>query len=392
MSPPHIAPMQTAYTPVSDAHDRHEAGVTKNRKAASTGGGRAWSEDEEMYLLQTRMQKMPYKHIAAYLKKTELACRLHYHQLSHGSNRRKRTASCSSGSDISPVMAASAPSPPSVREMSARSMSPPGSSGSAYGPAMVAGPGGPIASYHHHAAAVHHIPVAAPQASHPVHLPSILSADSSPKLPAILPKPASMEQLQPQQQQQQNYHRGSSPHAYPTPSVERHTSLPPPGGFHHHSGKPGHATPGTTTPPLRLDCSALPPPSTLGHTAGHVDLNRLHHIYSAHRASFWAAIANDYGPGASPAGLEHAWKTGVCCNAHRGARSGSPITPIASPSNNNNNSSSNANAEGARGAATTVDRTRISSILGYDADTRSACDRDMVRRMDEQRFSVPTTA
>lgn len=35
---------------------------------------------------------MPYKHIAAYLKKTELACRLHYHQLSHGSNRRKRNS------------------------------------------------------------------------------------------------------------------------------------------------------------------------------------------------------------------------------------------------------------------------------------------------------------
>jgi len=41
---------------------------------------------------------MPYKHIAAHLKKTELACRLHYHQLSHGSHRRKRTSSCSSGS------------------------------------------------------------------------------------------------------------------------------------------------------------------------------------------------------------------------------------------------------------------------------------------------------
>lgn len=43
---------------------------------------------------------MPYKHIAAHLKKTELACRLHYHQLSHGTNRRKRAASissCSSG-------------------------------------------------------------------------------------------------------------------------------------------------------------------------------------------------------------------------------------------------------------------------------------------------------
>src|SRR4051794_15949777 len=48
------------------------------------------------------MQKMPYKHIAAHLKKTELACRLHYHQLSHGSHRRKRTSSvCSNASTSS---------------------------------------------------------------------------------------------------------------------------------------------------------------------------------------------------------------------------------------------------------------------------------------------------
>ena len=47
-------------------------------------------------MLQTRMQKMPYKHIASHLNKTELACRLHYHQLSHGSHRRKRTHSVSS--------------------------------------------------------------------------------------------------------------------------------------------------------------------------------------------------------------------------------------------------------------------------------------------------------
>lgn len=48
---------------------------------------------------------MPYKHIAAHLKKTELACRLHYHQLSHGTNRRKRAASFSSttSSTHSPV-------------------------------------------------------------------------------------------------------------------------------------------------------------------------------------------------------------------------------------------------------------------------------------------------
>ena len=42
------------------------------------------------------MHKMPYKHIAAHLHKTELACRLHYHQMSYGSNRRKRTGSMSS--------------------------------------------------------------------------------------------------------------------------------------------------------------------------------------------------------------------------------------------------------------------------------------------------------
>ncbi len=39
---------------------------------------------------------MPYKHIAAQLRKTELACRLHYHQMSYGSNRRKRAVSVSS--------------------------------------------------------------------------------------------------------------------------------------------------------------------------------------------------------------------------------------------------------------------------------------------------------
>ncbi|RDL36585.1 Uncharacterized protein BP5553_05937 [Venustampulla echinocandica] len=101
------------YSPV-DAVNRHEFGVQKNRKPASTGGGRAWSEEEEVYLLQTRLQKMPYKHIAAHLKKTELACRLHYHQLSHGSNRRKRTnsvASSSPGSEHSPVIPNSMPSP-----------------------------------------------------------------------------------------------------------------------------------------------------------------------------------------------------------------------------------------------------------------------------------------
>ncbi|KAL8990673.1 MAG: hypothetical protein Q9169_008066 [Polycauliona sp. 2 TL-2023] len=68
----------------------------QHRKAISTGGGRAWSQEEENYLIETRMHKMPYKHIATTLKKTELACRLHYHQLSFGSKRRRRTPSVTS--------------------------------------------------------------------------------------------------------------------------------------------------------------------------------------------------------------------------------------------------------------------------------------------------------
>ena len=51
---------------------------------------------QEAYLIETRAHKMPYKHIAAQLKKTELACRLHYHQLSFGGKRRRRAASVSS--------------------------------------------------------------------------------------------------------------------------------------------------------------------------------------------------------------------------------------------------------------------------------------------------------
>lgn len=94
---------------------RHDSLSSRGRKMAPSGGNRSWSEEEvsslhmvcatfhliseqENYLLQTRAQKMPYKHIAAHLKKTELACRLHYHQLSHGSHRRKRTSSLSSSS------------------------------------------------------------------------------------------------------------------------------------------------------------------------------------------------------------------------------------------------------------------------------------------------------
>ncbi|KAL8938034.1 MAG: hypothetical protein Q9216_004106 [Gyalolechia sp. 2 TL-2023] len=90
---------------------------TKHRKSISTGGGRAWSQEEENYLIETRMHKMPYKHIATTLKKTELACRLHYHQLSFGNKRRRRTSSVTS-------LTSYAPSPTTPSETPKRELPP----------------------------------------------------------------------------------------------------------------------------------------------------------------------------------------------------------------------------------------------------------------------------
>ncbi|KAG8533645.1 uncharacterized protein KY384_001386 [Bacidia gigantensis] len=83
----------------------------RHRKTVSTGGGRAWSEAEEAYLIETRERKMPYKHIAAQLKKTELACRLHYHQLSFGNKSRRTAYSASVHS-----MDRSSMTPPTMRQ------------------------------------------------------------------------------------------------------------------------------------------------------------------------------------------------------------------------------------------------------------------------------------
>ncbi|KAJ4985602.1 hypothetical protein SVAN01_08877 [Stagonosporopsis vannaccii] len=83
-------------SPLPEMASQSSDGSSLRARKMSAAGNRSWSEEEENYLLQTRMQKMPYKHIAAHLKKTELACRLHYHQLSHGSHRRRRNSSVSS--------------------------------------------------------------------------------------------------------------------------------------------------------------------------------------------------------------------------------------------------------------------------------------------------------
>lgn len=310
MSPIRPSPFPGMYTPTTDVTERHEYGVTKNRKPASTGGGRAWSEEEESYLLQTRMQKMPYKHIAAHLRKTELACRLHYHQLSHGSGRRKRTASCSSGgsSEHSPVMSM-APMDRS-REMHARSLSPPGTS----------------SGYVH--------------VSGNMQLPSIMNNNNPQRLPAILPKPMAMTNMAPSNVQMMH-----------APQQEmQHGGLQPSAMHRHHSM--------SAAPSLRLDCNATPSIQSTSHTANHVDLARLHSVYNAHRNTFWSVVAKDYGHNASPATLEQAWKTGMCCTQ---SRAGSPMTPGASPDSDEKNAYSRIQ-----------DKTRIASILSLDVEPRTA--------------------
>lgn len=306
---------------------------------------------QEVYLLQTRLQKMPYKHIAAHLKKTELACRLHYHQLSHGSNRRKRTTSMSSSSSSnghSPLMQASIPSP--IHESASRSVSPPGS----------------VISYGH------------PGSPGSVQLPSIMNAgvgsSSSPRLPAILPKPAGMtlalsssrySSLQDHAHQQQHsapllpsasFSAAAHPRTTPPPTM---ASAPAP----------------ATMAPLRLDCSGLPAPSSSAGAAQPVDMGRLQAVYSAHRNSFWSAVAADYGNGAHPVALEQAWKTGGVSSGH-GYAAQTPITPIGSPDERD--------VYGKQ----CQDKTRISAILGIDANPRSPKEREMVRRMEEERVMV----
>jgi hypothetical protein len=120
----------------------------------------------------------------------------------------------------------------------------------------------------------------------------------------------------------------------------------------------------TQVPALRLDCS-VPPPRP---TSVSIDIPRLHSIYSTHRLSFWAAVANDYGSGVNPATLEQAWKSSITSLGHLDH----PMTPATSPNDR-------------EPGYERRDKTRISAILGIDADPRSPDEREMVRRLEEER-------
>ncbi|KAL7935844.1 hypothetical protein V8C35DRAFT_262919 [Trichoderma chlorosporum] len=280
-----------AYITKNGAAQRLGQGVTKSRKTTHTGGGRAWSEAEEHYLVETRQQKVPYKQIAIHLNKTELACRLHYHQITTG--RRKESVS-----ESSPEMTVA-------------------------GPFSAAPPVLPPASHlpgEHVSMHRRNESYSSTSSGGSVQLPSIADNWAFPTLPIILPKPAAMPDLS-----SQCVPRYREDLVY----MEPH---PHPQAIQHHEMHGGFSLPSTATqPPAR------------------VDVSRLHAIYNTHRATFWDAVARDYGLNASPEMLETAWKLN-----QKAQPTVMPLSPATSPK-----------AELRRESI--ADRTSIASILGTSA-------------------------
>ncbi|EXJ87231.1 hypothetical protein A1O3_04190 [Capronia epimyces CBS 606.96] len=60
------------------------ANVSRRDKVRQGRLIRCWTDEEETFLFRSRNQKLPYRHIANRLEKSELACRLHYHHMMVG--------------------------------------------------------------------------------------------------------------------------------------------------------------------------------------------------------------------------------------------------------------------------------------------------------------------
>ncbi|KAK8240774.1 hypothetical protein HDK90DRAFT_195370 [Phyllosticta capitalensis] len=261
---------------IASFNDMENPSLLRSRKM-STGGNRSWSEEEETYLLQTRMQKMPYKHIAQHLKKTELACRLHFHQLSHGSHRRKRNASISSsGTGVS--MGSTADNSPRSQFSLPNDL--------VEEPQNITPPR-------------QQTPMTRQSPMHPTHVDMSPAQQQKIILPRLHPR-----LITPQQ----------SPEPRAALRVDASVGNPRPGyPFHHHGFAPAGMQPMRMSNPSSLsmdsrlsDSRSHSPMSSVGP----IDTARLRSIYEAHRSAFWATIAADYGPDVSAAQLEDIWKRG----------------------------------------------------------------------------------
>lgn len=262
--------------------------------------------------MQTRENKMPYKQIAHQLNKTELACRLHFHQLVRNSARgRRNRGSVSSMSDLSPEMDAALSSSTFRRKRVSHRRNESDSSMST-------------------------------TSSREYYLPRITESSGDPaRQHIILPRPAAM----PEDPAHAANRAAWRPHSVAEEFAPIHDN-------HYHPYH--HRTP--SLPPQR-ETMPLPLPSTAADMPAHVDLPRLHAIYDAHRGAFWHHIASEYGYNTSPEALEEAWRAGV--QQYPYPSFNRPMTPVSSPEAERRHHS--------------VDRTRISSILSGDDD---ACHAD----------------
>lgn len=219
------------------------------------------------------MHKMPYKHIAAQLKKTELACRLHYHQLSYGGKRRRSRGTSVSSASGTPIERSNSIPPfdqslqntPIQRQLPA--FSPPRSPESVEVQPMEG------------------IRRATP--NNFSHVP-------------ILPKPI------PASYHAHNPHRNTF--ASPSSSVSPNSAI-------------------EQTKSLRLITENINSFDLAKHgpTDG-IDMARLDRIYDAHRIHFWSMIAHNYGCNLNPTVLEDAWR-----KAHGARCEHLPPTPERSP-------------------------------------------------------------
>ncbi|KAL7920676.1 hypothetical protein ACQKWADRAFT_314576 [Trichoderma austrokoningii] len=245
-----------------------------------TRGGRAWSEQEDAFLMQTRENKMPYKQIAHQLKKTELACRLHFHQLVRNSARgRRNRGSVSSMSDLSPEMKAAEPAASAFRPRRP--------------PHMRTGSNSSMSS----------------TSSRDYYLPRITESGGDSTRPhIILPRPAAM----PDDSAYTTSRAAWRPHSVADefgPQYDHH--------YHHKMQS--------------LPRMPLPLPSTAAGMSFHVDFPRLHAVYDAHRGAFWSQIASDYGYNSSPEMLEEAWRAGCVQQQYSYPSFNRSMSPVSSP-------------------------------------------------------------
>ncbi|KAF2144035.1 uncharacterized protein K452DRAFT_296294 [Aplosporella prunicola CBS 121167] len=294
---------QRSISSISSFSDMSTSAPTPPRaRKMSTGGNRSWTEEEEAYLLQTRQQKMPYKHIAQQLNKTELACRLHYHQLSHGSHRRRRNASVSSiassvvsgiSTNTSPCSQFSLPNDLTEETSSTQPITPPNASPKTQASLPQTSPSGNSMHQRYHSQQ---------KAILPRLQPRLMTPQTSPEPRAGLRIDTNMTGME-------NGNENNTSAAITTATATTASSgiaLP----FHHHKYPNTAAAPPLNAMSAFTAINSTKPEMKQQQPDESVDTARLRQIYESHRAAFWAAVATDYGPNVSAAQLEDVWRQG----------------------------------------------------------------------------------